>query len=813
MMKKFIPNQFEAKWQQKWKETNLYTADLTKPNKFYCLAEFAYPSGDLHMGHWFCFSGADIFARFKRMQGHQVFFPNGFDAFGLPAENAAIKNNIHPQKWTMGNITRMKEQFATMGASFTFDHEVITCLPEYYRWNQWIFVKMLEKGLAYRGSFLANWCPSCQTVLANEGVEAGVCWRCSTEVVQKDVEQWFLKITDYAQKLIWSQNPNVNWPQSLREAQNNWIGRSEGVLLDFAIDGKKSKVSVFTTALDTVFGVTFLVISPENKLLVDFVTEEQREKVKEYVETVGKKSDIERQESKVKTGVFTGGFVINPFNNEKVPVWVADYVLASYGTGVVMGVPGHDARDHEFAEKYKLPIKPVIRPKGAQKETNVGADGFWDYPEIKDQFADQAELFDSGEFSGLISREAKLRMIQYVEEKEIGKREVTYHLRDWSISRQRYWGTPIPVIHCPKCGVVPVPEKDLPIELPFDVDYTPKGKSPLASNETWLRVKCPKCGGNATRDPDTMDTFIDSSWYFFRFLSPKYDKGPFDTKVAQKIMPVDVYFGGAEHNLGHTLYSRFFTKFFHDLGLTKLEEYALRRVNHGIVLGPDGDKMSKSKGNVVNPDEEVKKYGADAVRIHMAFFMPYEGSAGPWISQRVWGPYRFLDRIWQLFDKVKEIKPTHGDLLMLNKTIKKVTEDIEGIRFNTAVAALMEYLNFLSRKKEISKGEYEVLLLLLAPFAPHITEELWEMVGEKYSIHQQAWPTYEEKYLEEEEVVVVVSVNGRRRDQIKISKDILDDSKVVETKALASRKVQKFLDGKKPKKVVYVPAKIINFVV
>lgn len=811
-MKKFIPGQFEARWQKKWAKDKLYKTDLQKPNKYYVLAEFAYPSGDLHMGHWFTFSGADIFARFKRMQDRQVFFPNGFDAFGLPAENAAIKNNIHPQDWTMNNIARMKEQFATMGASFDFDYEVITCLPEYYRWNQWIFLKILEKGLAYRGSFLANWCPSCQTVLANEGVEAGLCWRCSTEVVQKDVEQWFFKITAFAQRLIWPDEPNVNWPQSLREAQNNWIGKSEGALVKF------DNLEVFTTRPDTIFGATFIVISPEHPLLANFVVPEKKKIINKYVAEAKKKSEVERKENKNKSGVFSGSYVKNPLTGQKIPVWIADYVLPGYGTGAIMAVPAHDSRDFEFAKKHNLEIKTVIAPQ-EQKEDH----------KLPKAFEEAGILANSGQYSGLSSDLAQKKISDYLEKHHLGKKQAYYHLRDWSISRQRYWGTPIPVVHCPKCGIIPVPEQDLPVELPFDVDYTPKGKSPLASNENWLEVKCPKCKENTTRDPDTMDTFVDSSWYFFRFLSPKYHEGPFDTKVAQKIMPVDIYFGGAEHNLGHTLYSRFFTKFFHDLGLSRLEEYALRRINHGIVLGPDGNKMSKSKGNVVNPDDEVKKFGADAVRVHMAFFMPYEGSSGPWISERIWGPYRFLDRVWQLFDKVTVGHPrldvesvnidsgskpgmTIDDLMKMHKTIKKVGEDIENIRFNTAVAALMEWLNYLSRRDAIGREEYRVLLLLLAPFAPHITEELWEMLGEKYSIHQQSWPKYEEEYLDKEDVTIIIQVNGRVRDQILIQKDIASSREVVENKAKESPKVQKFLAGEKIQKVVFVPVKIINFV-
>ena len=981
-MKKYIPSEVEPKWQKKWAEDKIYASDLTRPKKFYVLGEFPFTSGDLHMGHWFTFAGADCYARFKRMQGDNVFFPiSGYDAFGLPAENAAIKSGVHPQDWTLANIDRMREQFRSVGTCGSFDHEIITCLPEYYKWNQWIFLKMFKRGLAYRGKLRSNWCNTCQTVLANEAIEAGACWRCHSGVVQKEVEQWFLKITDYADRLIWPEIPKVDWPRELREGQNNWIGKSEGALIKF------ENIEVFTTRPDTLFGATFLVVSPEHSLLKDLTEAKNLKEVEEYIAAAKKKSELERKENKEKTGVFTGAYVKNPLNGEKIPVWVADYVLPGYGTGAIMAVPAHDPRDFEFAKKFDLPIKPVVLPQreyiddkaddyfARRTENNkriikdlasranennkklllmggwaVGVQvgklfreyddidviileedlGWWRtqledlglelsnmFPEgMNDKYYFQAtkpdvhvdvltfkidgselvsltgekpeklghsfdEMFDlkkiddepvyamkpefiyewkkdhqrrtgdirwkeqadflmlgfepyegegvlanSGEFNGLPSNKAIEKISDYLEGHQIGKKFIYYHLHDWSISRQRYWGTPIPVIHCNKCGIVPVPEEDLPVELPYDVDYTPKGKPPLASNEAWLNVKCPKCGGAGKRDPETMDGFVDSSWYFFRYLDPKFNSAPFDKALAQKIMPVDIYFGGAEHTVGHTLYSRFFTKFLHDLGLTDLEEYATRRINHGVVLGPDGSRMSKSKGNVINPDEEVKKYGADAVRVHMAFFMPYDGT-GPWISERIWGPYRFLERVWGLQDKVAvghpdpsvdgEGSPSKKDLVVMNKTIKKVGEDIENISFNTAVAALMEWLNYLSRKEKVSKEEYKTLLLLLAPFAPHMTEELWSFGfaqdKQNWSVHQQSWPEFDEKYLEEEEITIAVSVNGKLRDQFVIQKDIANDRKVVEKMAKELPKIQKYLEGKEVKKTVYIPVKIINFVI
>ncbi len=766
-MKKYIPNQIESKWQKKWEEDRLYSADLDNPDKkYYVLAEFAYPSGDLHMGHWFTWGGADVFARFKRMHGYNVFFPNGFDAFGLPAENAAIKRNIHPREWTMSNIESMKKQYQTMGGSFSFKDGVITCLPGYYRWNQWIFLKMLEKGVTYRGKAFTNWCPKDQTVLADEQVVGGVCERCGTEVTKKEISQWFLKITDYADRLLWSKDGNgLDWPKSVMEGQNNWIGKSEGVVINF--DG----LEVFTTRQDTIFGASFVVISPEHPLLKEYIEPENEKEVEKYLGVVAKKSEVERKEEKEKTGVFTGSYVKNPFTKSQIPVWVADYVLMGYGTGAIMAVPAHDTRDLEFAKKFNLPVVEVINSEG--------------------------KLINSGEYNGLSTSEAK--------EKIGGKRKINYHLRDWSISRQRYWGTPIPIIYCPDCGTVPVPEKDLPVEL----------DSPKV-------VKCPKCQGEAKRETDTMDGFFDNSWYFFRFLDAENKKEIFAKEIVKNWMPMEIYFGGAEHTLGHTLYSRFFTKFFHDLGLIEFDEYAQRRVNHGIVLGPDGEKMSKSRGNVVNPDGEVREYGADAIRIHMAFFMPYEGTAGPWISERIGGAYRFLQRVWSLQEKVTRSvilseQSESKDLRIMHKTIKKVTEDIESVKFNTAVASLMEWLNHLSKKDKISADEYSTLLLLLAPFAPHITEELYQLISADKnhpweSIHKQSWPTFDNKYLETEEVSVAVQVNGKVRNTLIIKSDLVSNREVVEKMAMEDEKVQKFLAGKSVKRVVHVTGKIISIV-
>lgn len=749
-MKRYFPNEIEPKWQEKWSKEGINKFDKSsKAQKYYNLVELPYPSGDLHLGHWFAFVPADAHARYKRMSGLNVFFPNGFDAFGLPAENAAIKRGVHPKDWTMKNIETMIKQFATMGTMIDWDYTAITCLPEYYRWNQWIFLKMFEKGVAYRGKALSNWCPVDQTVLANEHIEAGRCWRCQTEVVQKEVEQWFLAITKYADQLIWPENPSVDWPKQVREGQNNWIGKSEGLLINFG------GIEVFTTRPETADGATFLVVAPEHQ----FAQEIQSKEVREYINQAQKKTEMERKEDRTKSGIFTGRHVKNPVTGKDIPVWVADYVLAGYGTGAIMAVPFADERDREFAEKFNLPIV----------ETSFKA-------------------------------------------KPQGTKMVNYHLRDWSISRQRYWGTPVPIIHCEKCGLVPVPYEDLPVELPYNVDYAPKGKPPLATDGQWLKAKCPECGGEAKRDAETLDTFFDSAWYYYRYVSPQFEKGPFDEKEVAKLMPVDVYFGGSEHTLGHTLYARFFTKFFKDLGLVSFDEFAEKRVQHGVILGPDGNRMSKSKGNVVNPDDVVKEYGADAVRLYLCFMMPYEATS-PWSTGAISGIYRFLKRVWELSEKLEEVSLNTSDLTQMHKTIKKVGDDLNNFQFNTAVAALMTWLNYLSSKK-IAKEEYDTFLKLLAPFAPFITEELYHLGDQSAdSIHMQTWPQYQAKYLIEEEVSIVVQVNGKVRDIVMIQNSKVKIQNEVQEEVMKSEKVNKYLSSAKVKKVFYVEGKLINFVI
>jgi len=778
MSDKYQPSQFEKKWIETWEKERVIDFDPnSKKQKYYVLVELPYTSGDLHIGHWFAFSIPDILARYKKMKGFNVLFPNGYDAFGLPAENAAIKRNIHPKDWTMKNIDTMNAQFKTMGTVIDWRYTATSCLPEYYRWNQWIFLKLYEKGLAYRGKILSNWCEHDQTVLANEHVESGKCWRCGNVVVQKEVEQWFIKITAYADRLIWPEKPTVDWPVAVRVGQNNWIGKSQGMLIDFG------DIKVYTTRPETADGVSFIVLAPEHKfvaLLLSSKFKDQNSKLKEireYVKYANKKTELERKENKEKTGVFTGSYVINPVTNKKIPVWVSDYVLYGYGTGAIMAVPAEDERDREFAKKFNLEIIPTslkAEPKGIKQSQ--------------------------------------------------------YHIHDWSISRQRYWGTPVPMIHCNKCGTVPVPEKDLPIELPYDVDFTPRGKPPLASNEKWLNVKCPKCGGDAKRDAETLDTFFDSSWYYYRYLSPKYDQGPFDTKVIDKLMPVDIYFGGAEHTLGHTLYARFFTKFFKDIGLVKFDEFAKKRFQHGVILGPDGARMSKSKGNVINPDDVVKEYGIDTVRLYLSFIMPYE-STGPWSVTTIAGVHRFLIRVWNLFQGYKDIvgadrdpPETKGEsqhlILKLNKTIEKIGNDIEAIKPNTAVAAMMEFLNQWEKANTLSVENAKKFLKILAPFAPFITEEIWQSVfEEKQSIHLSDWPKIEEMETGDVEITIPVQVNGKVRGTIKVQSSTLrlhsgQECKVqnyVVEKALKDENIAKYLEGKKYK-VIYVEGKILSFV-
>ncbi len=864
---RYDPQAIESKWRKVWKENNLYKFDKDKveneieskkKEKFYTLVELPYPSGDLHIGHWFSFVAPDILSRFKKMNGFDVFFPMGFDAFGLPAENAAIKRGIHPQDWTIKNIETMTNQFQTMGTMIDWSRVTITCLPEYYKWNQWIFLKMYEKGLAFRSKMLSNWCPVDQTVLANEHVENGRCWRCGSEVVQKEVEQWFLKITDYAEKLLWKDDNKLDWPNSVKTAQNEWIGKKEGVKIKHKVVDMDLEFESFSAYPSWSWADSYIVIAPEHPIVEKLVkgTSEEKE-VMAFVKEMSEQTELERKETTEKRGVFTGRFAKDPFGRPDMPIWLANFALINFGTGIIR-CSGHDERDIEFANKYHIPTREVVekRKSGTPATPHDGKGGI---------------LHDSGPFTGREVNEVREEVIDWIEKKGIGKRFINYHLHDWSISRQRYWGTPVPMIHCKKCGIVPVPEDQLPVTLPYEVDFTPKGKAPLASNEEWLSVTCPKCHGKATRDPETLDTFFDSSWYYYRYLDPKNEKEAFSKKDVDDLMPVNIYFGGGEHTVGHTLYARFFTKFFHDLGLVPFHEFAIKRIQHGVVLGPDGNRMSKSKGNVINPDDVVKEFGTDATRLYLSFMMPYN-STGPWDTSAMYGVYRFLKRVWELQERVKgegfspknreekdakELYPfsltlNPNDLYEMHSTIKKVTEDIEKISNNTAVAALMKWLNYLEAKEIVSIEEYKNLILLLAPFAPYMTEELCQSVilnrlgssslsdlgiedlrahsleglfqdlnripdqvgnDNFISIHQQLWPEFDTKYLVKDEVEIVVQVNGKLRGNITVKSEQLKVNSKVEEIAKKDEKVSKWLEGKEIKKVIYVPGKILNFVV
>jgi leucyl-tRNA synthetase len=805
--KTYDPTSLERRWQERWAESGLYKTDEdeSKP-KHYALTMLPYPSGDLHVGHWYPMTPSDTRARFMRMNGYRVFFPIGFDAFGLPAENAAIQRNIHPREWTYSNIERMRGQLRQMGAMFDFDSEVVTCDPEYYRWNQWFFLKFFERGLAYREEAPVDWCPKDNTTLAREQVVGPDrrCERCGTPVIKKNLAQWLFKITDYAEELL--DFSKIDWPERVERLQRNWIGRSEGAQIGFEIEGYGS-VEVFTTRPDTLFGATFFVMSPEHPAVEEITTPEQAEEVRAYVERAGRMSEIDRTDvTREKTGVFTGAHAINPANGEKIPIYIADYVLMGYGTGAIMAVPGHDERDFEFAKKYGIEIKTVIAPPD------------WEGEDLQEPYAGEGTMVNSGGFDGTPSAEGRERVTAWLEEIGTGRAAVTYRLRDWLISRQRYWGTPIPIIYCDSCGTVPVPQEDLPVLLPEDAKFTPTGESPLKLDEGFRKVACPKCGSPAERETDTMDGFVDNSWYWYRYLSPHYDEGPFDTERGRKWLPVDLYTGGIEHATGHLLYARFWTKVMRDLGLVDFDEPMNRLFNQGIILGPDGQKMSKSRGNVVNPQEYVDRYGSDALRDFLMFIGPWE-EGGPWDSKGIEGVSRFLRRALSL---VTEGDSSGGEAdpseltRRTNRLVKKITGDLEAFRFNTAIAALMEHTNYLlAVRGRVDDEEWHEALrtfvTVLSPFAPHHAEEMWAAMGEEYSVHEQAWPGYEEALIQAQEITLVIQVNGKLRDRIEVPADISEEA--AKELALSSARVRPHLEGKELRKSVYVPGRLVNLVV
>jgi leucyl-tRNA synthetase len=803
----YNPQEIERKWQRKWEEDRLYqvTEDDPRP-KFYALTMFPYTSGDLHIGHWYAMAPSDVYARYKRMCGYNVLHPMGFDAFGLPAENAAIKRGIHPYIWTMNNIENMRRQLRSMGSCYDWSREVITCLPEYYKWTQWFFLQLYKAGLAYRAKAPVNWCPSCQTVLANEQVVGGgFCERCGTQVSKKDLEQWFFRITKYAEELL--EHKGIDWPEKIKLMQRNWVGKSEGALLNFGLDD--GEITVFTTRPDTVFGATFMVLAPEHPLVEKLTPPNKRQQVSDYIEWAKKRPERERlAEEKDKSGVFIGAHALNHFTGEKIPIWIADYVLLYYGTGAVMGVPAHDTRDFAFAKKYDIPIKVVVAPPG------------WQGEELEEAHIEPGIMVNSGRFNGMPSEEAKKAITNFAQSQGWGKGAVNYRLRDWLISRQRYWGAPIPIIYCDTCGTVAVPEDQLPVLLPPDAEFRPTGESPLKYHQGFVNATCPQCGSPAKRETDTMDTFMCSSWYYFRYASPNYDKGPWDKERLNFWLPVDLYTGGAEHATMHLFYSRFFTKALRDMGLVGFDEPFTKFFSQGVII-VQRQKMSKSKGNIITPDPYVEELGADVVRGYLMFLGPWE-QGGEWDDSGISGIARWLNRVWNLVlagYAPKRVNPTANRELLraTHGTIKKVTHDMERFHFNTMLACLMEFTNLLSKARESGEVEgsiydkaIETLLLLLAPTAPHLTEELWHRLAKPYSIHNQSWPKYDEELAKEEEFTLVIEINGKLRDKVLVPASISEgEAKEI---ALNRERVKAHLQGKAIERVIFVPGKLINVV-
>ena len=814
----------EEKWQKKWEADHAFktTEDTSKP-KYYALEMFPYPSGNLHMGHVRNYSIGDVVARYKKMQGFNVLHPMGWDSFGLPAENAAIKHGTPPAEWTWKNIDNMRTQLKRLGFAIDWDREVATAKEEYYKFTQWMFLQLFKNGLAYKKKSFVNWCPSCQTVLANEQVVNGKCERCKSEVGKRDLEQWFFSITKYADRLLKDIDKLGGWPDKVKSMQTNWIGKSEGAELKFRLDGSDEELTVFTTRPDTVYGVSYMVIAPEHPIVESLISGRPEEAAcREFIKKVHGMSEIMRSSTDTeKEGVFTGRYVINPLNGKKVPLYLANYVFLDYGTGIVMGVPAHDQRDFDFAKKYNLPIEIVVQPEGQNMK---GED-------LTEAFAAEGIMENSGEFDGMDNREALKKIIDYVEEKGIGERKVNFRLRDWLISRQRYWGAPIPVVYCEKCGTVPIPESELPVRLPENVKFTGQGKSPLSECEEFMNTTCPKCGGHARRESDTMDTFVCSSWYYLRYCDPHNDKMPFSKDKVDYWMNVDQYIGGVEHAILHLLYARFFTKVLYDLGYVSCEEPFENLLTQGMVL-KDGSKMSKSVGNVVSPDEIVAKYGADTARLFILFAAPPERDLD-WNDTAVEGAYKFLNRVWRAVD---ELKPFMSDekvvtaslnaeekklRFAVNASIKKVTEDFERFSFNTAISSIMEMVNELYRYKDATAPEsyskpligeaLRSLIVLLSPIVPHITQEMWESIGNNTALFDTPWPSFDESALVVSEVEIVVQINGKIRDKMTVSADLGREQ--MEEIAKTSDKVKALIGDKQIVKVIAVPKKLINIVV
>lgn len=822
-MAEYNPSVIEPKWQQYWEEHKIDQTDDEGGKKYYVLEMFPYPSGRLHMGHVRNYAIGDVLARFLRMRGYNVLHPMGWDAFGLPAENAAIKNNVHPAAWTYSNIEAMKKQQKAMGISYDWQREIATCDPDYYKWTQWLFLLLYKRGLAYKKHAAVNWCPNCSTVLANEQVEDGGCWRCGAEVTLKDLEQWFFRITDYAERLLEDLKLLSGWPERVCTMQENWIGKSEGVEVRFKVKDGTDEIPVFTTRPDTLYGVTYLVLAAEHPLVEKLTAgTEQEAAVRAFVEKTKKLNEVDRTSTEmVKEGVFTGAYCLNPVNGEEVPILVGNYVLMGYGTGAVMGVPAHDQRDFEFAQKYNLPLRVVITPPGQELTADA----------LTEAYVDDGLLINSAQFTGETSEAAKKKIAAYLAANNWGEAKVTYRLRDWLISRQRYWGAPIPILYCEQCGTVPVPEEQLPVILPEDVTFQAGGQSPLAVHEEFLSAVCPQCGGQARRETDTMDTFIDSSWYYFRYTDPHNAELPFTKAKGDAWVPVDQYIGGIEHAILHLLYSRFITKVLYDAGYTAAVEPFTRLLAQGMV-NKDGAKMSKSKGNVVSPDEIIEKFGADTVRLFILFAAPPEKDLD-WSDRGVEGSYRFLKRVWRLVDRYAAVLQRAGEQQAeadksdqemrraVHTALKKVTEDIEErFNFNTAISSIMEAVNaaysYMHEKEDnvhpgIMKEALEILVLMLAPFAPHLGEELWQRLGHQPSVHLQSWPTFDHTALQVAEVEIVVQINGKVRDHLMVPTGLTREA--LQELALASEKIAQQVQDKQIVKVIAVPDKLVNVVV
>ena len=802
----------DKKWQNIWEESGAFKfKEDENKKKLYVLEMFSYPSGSkLHAGHWFNYGPTDSWARMKKLQGYNVFQPMGFDAFGLPAENFAIKTGIHPMDSTLKNIKTMEEQLKAMGAMFNWDHEVVTCDPEYYKWTQWLFLQLYKNGLAYRKKAPVNWCPSCMTVLANEQVVDGHCERCGTDVIKKDLTQWFFKITQYADELL-DGLEELDWPEKTKAMQKHWIGRSYGSSVEFKVKDMDINFEVFTTRVDTLFGVTYVVFAPENSLVDVLTTPENKAQVEAYIEQAKNQSEIDRQSlTREKTGVFTGSYAINPVNGREIPIYVGDYVLNTYGTGIVMAVPAHDERDFEFAKKYNLPIERVIE----------GGDSL--------PYVEYGKMMNSAEFNGLQGDEAKNAVTKWLEERNHGSLKVNYRLRDWLVSRQRYWGAPIPIVYCEHCGEVAVEEKDLPVNLPYDVEFNANGQSPLARSEAFMNTTCPKCGEPARREADTLDTFVCSSWYYLRYVDNKNKAEAFNKELVDTMLPVDKYVGGPEHAVMHLLYSRFITKALRDMGHLSFDEPFKSLTHQGLILGPDGQKMSKSKGNTISPDDYIVQYGSDVFRMYLMFGFSYS-DGGAWSDEGIKSMSKFVDRVERNFHNIKdilqssdntsELRAEEKEILYWNaNTIKGVTEDAEKMQFNTAIARMMEFTNAIAKYISLKGHNHTILsevtndfLKILSPFAPHFSEEIWHMFGNETSIFNESWPTFNPEALTKDEVEIVIQINGKIKERIMIPTSASDEE--IKKLSLENDDMQKHLEGMNIVKVIVIKGRLVNIVV